>query len=476
LAPYLLLAQIEAALETKQYSRMNKLLLRDDIGFPLLARTILEIRQADYWFAIKQPVKAYVAYNNSSKTKILFTQPYSLNGYCASLYGQKKYSESAECYQKLAALSLNKKSIGLARYRENMAKLKYLGGESYTYNFTQIENGFSGSEAGMRAKLKKIDLILLKDESQYDWAIQQYKVIAQNSISRSIRVEALFKQALLYSFLSSTDKSIKILQKLLRDFRKTQLKPTIQSLLIALLPGEINHLVSEHKYLDALVLAKQNNELFQKKWISTKYLVDIAEAYIVSIDMREQFYLPLIRAAFANGNYSLVDDYASQYTYFFPNGESSQDILFFRIQAFYADGKLSEAIRLIPSPLPEHTGIVKLAASLFFRTDNFLDCVDTFNTLLDLNYDLNPMEKIMYAESLYRTGSVSQAKKMFSEIDTDSPFYNQSLYREAELERKEGNQKNSLNILRKIVETGKNDRWQQYAEKELRFAKFKDIQ
>ena len=76
----------------------------------------------------------------------------------------------------------------------------------------------------------------------------------------------------------------------------------------------------------------------------------------------------------------------------------------------------------------------------------------------------------MYGESLFRTEHFVQAKDMFLQVTRDNPFFNQSLYRLAELEKRKGKEKNSLRFFRKIVETGRNDRWKQYAEKELQFA------
>ena len=487
LAPYLLNSQIETALATSQYSRMNKLLLRDDIGLPDQVKEIQAIRQADYWFAIKQPVKAYVAYNLLSESVLLPAKPYSLNRYCTTLYNNKNYVESAECYEQLSSLTLSEDSLGLVKYRLNMTRLKFQDGTSLVHDFTQIENTFPDSEAGFRAALKKNDLFLLQDNSRYNWALKQYEAISQKSVLRTITEEALFKQALIYTLLGRSDRSIALLQKIIRDFSQGDIKATAQALLIELLPGEIKRLVDKKEYFEGLVLAKQNKELFKKKWIDSVYLVDIAEAYqeigifdeahqlylylieIVPIDKKEQFYLPMIKASFNHGNYSLVEDYAAQYTYNYPRGSFSDEILLLRLQALVAEGRLSEALRVLPIPLPDHRGIIRLAASLFFRTDNFKDCTRVYNILSESNYSFRPIDRIMYGESLFRTEHFFQAEDIFSQVNRDNPFFNQSLYRLAELERRKGKEKNGLRFFRKIVETGRDDRWKQYAEKELRF-------
>jgi len=489
LSPYLLLAQTEAALATSQYSRMNKLLLRDDIAFPDHLEKIREIRQADYWFAIRQPIKAFVAYGLLSQSELLFSQPYSLNGYCTTLYNQKQFRESAECYEQLSSLSINKESLGMIQYRENMAKLKFQSGADLIDTFSQIENIFSGSEAGYRAALKKIDLYLLQDRSRFEWAKNKYALIAKESVLRATTVEALFKQALIHSMLNQNAQSIVLLQKLLREFRHGDIRSSAQALLIELLPQEIKRLVDEKEYIKALVLAKQNKELFLKNWIDSRYLIDIAQAFykigiyneaqrlylylieIVPVDQKEQFFLPMIKASFDQGNYSLVEDYAAQYTYNYPEGKFSNEILFLRLQALVADERLEDALQLLPSPLPENEGaLYNLAASLFYRTDNYERCANLFKLLQESGSQLNQEEQIMYGESLFKTEHFKEAEDVFVQIKKENPFFDQSLYRLAELERKNGREKNALRFFKKIVETGTNDRWKRYAKKELQFA------
>ncbi|MCK5517043.1 MAG: hypothetical protein KAI39_09235, partial [Desulfobulbaceae bacterium] len=367
LSPYLHLSQIETALATSKHKKMNELLLQDDLAFPDRVAEIRRVRQADYWFAIKQPLKAYVAYSLLNKSEQLQSQPYSMNGNCTTLYNKKKFQESAECYEHLSSLTLTKNNLGLVRYRANMAKLKFQSNASLIEKFAQIENVFPDTESGHRAALKKIDLVLLQDRSQSRRALNNYTTVGDSSMLRIITEEALFKQAVIHSILGQNSKSVALLQKLLREFRSGNITPAVQALLIELLPGEIKRLVDEKEYLRALVLAKQNKELFQKNWISSKYLVDIADAYskiginneaqrlylylieIVPVDEKEQFYLPMIMASFNSGNYTLVENYAAQYTYNYPQGKFNDEILFFRLQALIGNERLEDALRLLPS-------------------------------------------------------------------------------------------------------------------------------
>ncbi len=487
LSPYLHITQIEIALATSQHKRMNKLLLQDNIALPSRIEKIRKIRQADYWFALKQPIKAYVAYgllNQSSP--LLQAQPYSMYGNCTTLYGQKRYQESAGCYKQLSTLPLTKNQKGLVQYRENMAKLKFQGNISLVKEFGQIKNTLPDSESGLRAALKEADLILLQDKNRSRWALNNYIRVSNSSILRITAEEALFKQALIHSMLGQNNKSISLLQRLLREFRHGNITTTAQALLIELLPQEIKRLTDKHQYLDALVLAKQNKALFQKNWISSKYLVDIADAYgniginneaqqlylylieIVPIDQKEQFYLPMITAAFNYGNYALVENYASQYSYNYPRGKFDDEILFYRLQSLIYSERIKEALQMLPSPLPEK--IYPLAAVIYYRTENYERSVSVLQMLVQSGSPLNQEELIMYGESLFKTENFDEAEKIFLQITKENPFFDQSLYRLAEIERNKGQDKNALILFKKIVEKGTNALWQQYAQKELLFA------
>ncbi len=70
-----------------------------------------------------------------------------------------------------------------------------------------------------------------------------------------------------------------------------------------------------------------------------------------------------------------------------------------------------------------------------------------------------------------RTGIFEEAEQAFIAVTKENDFYQQSLYRLAELARQKGNEKKALSFFEKIVETEKNSLWKQYAERELQFAK-----
>ncbi len=489
LTPFLFLAQIEAALASAKYTRLNKLLHRDDVALPDDLQEIVQIHQADYWYAIKQPIKAFAAYKLLANSTILRTLPYSLNGYCSSSYQQKKYRDAAICYEQLGAVVTDKSLLGLIAYRKNMAKMKNQEAVSLLNDFAQIENAYSGTEAGFRAAMKKIDLLYGQDRNYAKQALEKYGEIADNSSDRAVREEAFFKQALIHSQLGENEKSVQLLQQFLREFQTGDVRISAQALLIDILPGEIKRLVDHQEYVKALVLAKKHKDLFQKNWINGKFLADIAEAYtriglfdeaqklylylieIMPVDQRERFYLPMIQSTFDQGNYGLVEDYSAQYFYNYPQGANSAEVLVIRLHSLIDDERLEDALKLLPSPLPDNKELYGIAGTLYFRTDDYKKCLVVLKKLALLETPLPANEQFMLAESLFQTGAFNEAESIFQTITEEHPFYEQSLFRLAGLERKKGNEQNALSLFKKIVETGKSPQWKKYAERELQFAK-----
>ena len=133
--------------------------------------------------------------------------------------------------------------------------------------------------------------------------------------------------------------------------------------------------------------------------------------------------------------------------------------------------RLSDALRLLPNPLPENIAVYELATSLFFRTDNYKKCIEVSRKLALMKTPLTQKEQFMYAESLCRQGVFEEAEQAFMVITEESDFYLQCLYRLAQIARQKKNEKKALSLFKKIVETERKSLWKQYAERELQFAK-----
>lgn len=493
LAPFLLLSRIETALATKEYKQLNTLLQIDSIALPAEIAERVKIRQADYWFATHQPIRAYAAYKLIQDSPLLRSQPYSLGGHCSTLYDQRYFQVAADEYKNLRTLVEGEKLVGEVAYREMLARLKFTEGSELIGQFSQIENAYSETDAGIRAAIKKTDLLFLKDSQWSDKALVSYQEIAHRTSLRSMREEAEFKIILLHALNGKNHLAVPLLHRFLREFQTGNVRITAQALLIDLLPKEIKRLVDEKEYIDALVLAKKNKNLFQKNWIDSMFLVDIAEAYhkvgiydeaqklylylieIMSADQREDFYLPMIQATFAHGNFSLVEDYAAQYSYNYPKGKYANEVLLLRLQALTADERLTEALQALPSPLPVDGSFHPLAATLYFRTDDYKKTATVLDEYLQQTGSLSQQQYFFLAESYYRSGDLSAAGRVFPKITEDNIFYHQSLYRLAEIHRQQGKGDLALTFLRKIVETEEKSPWKQYAERDLQYELTKDL-
>ncbi len=495
LAPYFYLTRIESALATAQYKRLNTLLLNQSIALPEVIEEKIQIHQADYWYAIKQPVKAIASYKLLADSTVLPTMPYSLSGYCNTLYFHKLFKQAAQCYDRLSSFTSEDNILGSVSYKEAMARLQFTDAESLIGRFSQIKNAFPNTQSANLAAIKSTDLRFIADSSYALKAIARYKKIAAAAQFRSTAEEARFKQALIHALLGENDISITLLQKLLRESQVSDVKIPAQALLIERLPMEIRRLVENKEYVQALVLAKQNKKLFLKGWVNNQFLIDIAEAYykigifneaqkiylylieVTPVDKKEDLFLPMIEATFNHGNYNLVEDYASQYSYNYPAGKYYDEILLLRIQSFIAVDRIDEALHLLPDPLPVDSNIYDAAASLYFMSEDYTLCKEVLERKIQLNnqlpdgQDITENQRFMLAESTFKSEDFKAAEQLFLEIKASSKLYEQSLYRLAEIERIQGNEKNALILFEKIVETGKSSLWKEYAERELQYAK-----
>lgn len=492
LAPYFFLSRIETALASRLLTRMNVLLQQDNIGLPPDVAHRVTIRQADYWYTINQPVKAYASYNLLQDSQLLPTQPYSFSGFSNTLYEQNKFRDAAMAYRTLASLVQDKESLGLVSYREKMSRLKFNTGGALIDDFAQIENAFPDTISSALAGIKKFDLLLLEDRKWAETAREGYKSIADRVSDRSVREEAYFKEILIHRILEENDIALKKVQQFLREFQTGNVRISAQALLIDILPAQIKKLVDSGEYVQALILAKQNKVLFEKSWLDSQFLIDIARAYhnvgifdeaqklylylieIMPIDRREKFYLPMIQATFDYGNYSLVEDYAAQYIYNYPQGEFFNEVLYLRLQSLIADERLNDALAILPIPLVADTRFYRLAGVLHFRMDNYSKALESLISLEEVD-TLSQIELFLLAECYFQTGNTLLAQEKYELIDDENPFYEQALFRLAQLARQANDQKKALIIFNKIVEEGKNSRWIQLAERELQFEKQKEI-
>lgn len=485
LLPYFRITQIETALATEQYKRMGELLALDDIAYPEDTAIIKELRQADFWYGTGESIKAYIGYQLLDKYELLLEKVYSLNGYCDTQYQQKQFPEASKCYATLNNHLKDKEKLGISTFRQYLADLHYKTDSQMVDYFARVENTYHGTDAGFRGALKKTDLqyLILKDWSEN--AILYYKHYGANAPTREGREEATFKEALVNRLSGNNIESINIIMTFLRDFRKGTLQGEGQALLIELLPIVIKEYEEKQMYMEALILAKQNRTLFLKNWVDIDLLAKLAVAYhavgifneasklylylitLSSEDQKEQYYTPMIAAAYAHGTYNIVEDFSDQYSYRYPEGKFKKEILLFRIKSMLAEGRFDEAIALLPETIPVNEEFSLLAANLYFHENNYQQVVSILDRDLTISEKKLPRSSFLLAESMYQLGDLENAMSIFTTIPKTSIHYNQALYRVAELFNNEGKKDSALKFYKKLVETGTNELWIKLAQQEL---------
>ncbi len=488
LAPNFLLSRVETALASKEYRRLNALLQEENVALPPEIVDRMRIRQADYWSAIDEPIRARAAYNLIGNSPLLATQPHSWSNSCASLYSQRHWQEAAQCYQKLGTMVTSPENRAFAAYSRQMARLHFVSPYKLINAFSEIADNFPGTSAAEAAVMKKNDLLLLQNPARARTLLPRYQQLGQQGASREIRAAARFKSILLENMIGRRNKAITMARDFLRDFQSGEIRVSAEALLIELLPAEITDLVNKGDYLKALVLARENREFFDKNWIDSRFLVDIADAYhkiglfdeaqklylylleVSPLENRERFYPLLLANALAAGNFSLLDDYASQYAYNYPYGSCAVDVLYLRLQGLIAEGKVKEAFKLLPATLPEQSRYYRLAAHLQFKLDNWLKALEALQNL-EFNDRLDATEQFMLAESLYHTGNYQQALIEYQRLAEDHPWRDQILYRTADIARRQGRDRDADSLLKELEKSGKDTLWKQLAERELQIGK-----
>ncbi|MBL4902555.1 MAG: hypothetical protein JKY62_07875 [Desulfocapsa sp.] len=485
LAPYFLISQLETALATEQYSRMHDLLARDEFAYPGDTAMIRDLRQADFWYGTGDLIKAYIGYQLLEKHELLLDKTFSLNGYCDTLYQQKQYKDASRCFALLSGHIKEKERLGLISYRQYLAELHFKSPDEMVDYFARLEHTYPGTEAGFRGALKKTDLQYLLLENWDETAIRFYNALAEKSITRAGREEASFKEALVYRLMGKNIQSIELIMDFLRNFRNGELYHSAQALLIELFPLVITEYVASEQYMEALILAKKNRKLFLKNWVDIALLAKIAGAYnslgiyqeasklylyliaLSSEDRKEQYYVPLMSAAYDHGAYDVVEDYSDQYSFRYPDGAFKTEILILRIKSMLAEERYQDAVKILPETIPATEEFSLLASTLYFHENNFAQVVEILDRQVEITDGKLARSTFMLAESLYQLNRFNKSKSIFSKIPRESTHHDQAQFRLAELLKKDGQSEASLTIYKDLVETGKNPLWVRLAKKEL---------
>ena len=488
LLPYVRLALAEIALATNQYKQMKQYL--DSMEeMPASLRTRVQLRTADLAFATGRFSDAHPIYRSLYDSSEMTEQPYSINGYCSILLSREFYNESFDCYRDLASLLDNKEQAAQAHYLAALSEM--LVGElpgSSTGRFNQIIQSFPTTSAALRAELKQADSCYLQQHDCADNIQAWYRNIAAQATARDIAHEAYFKEALVYHLSGDNRTTIQLLSKILRTFQSGDIRDHVQALLIQILPDEIKQRFADGRDIEAIALAQQNRFLFEKGWLENSLLFRIGLAFenlamypealqlflylkqLDNADNSENIHLASTRAAHALGEYHLVEDLATEYFYQYPKGKHQLDILFYRLDCRYGIGHIDEALKLLPSPLPQRDDFRFAAASLYFQRNDYARTVDILLPVYRNRAQIFSDDHLyILAESLFNLKNFTDCSALFKKLSTTDGYRHSARFRLAQI-TEPIDKKTILDLpVAGNDESSEQDRWHRFAMQDLRY-------
>ena len=484
LAPWFLLLRIETALASGDMKAAGELLQQDDIAFPPEAEELRNLRQGDYLAATGKDIQAFVRYRLLDPSTDRRAQPFSQNEYCNILYAHRQFAEAATCYGQLAEIVSGDAAPAMASFRQAMAKLHTEPKHPPTESFTRIAYAYPGTDASRRAAMKSVDLMVLANPDKMETARRRYQEVLDEAIKRDIRAEATVKIAILSVLQHKTKEAVAILMEFLRNDRASDLRPTATALLIQSLPDEIRRLVAAGDAMGALVLAKQNRDMFTNRWLDSALLVEVAKSYqelgiwkeaqgawlyLLEISRnpeRQQFFLPLVIASFQRGEYSQAEEYAAQYAYNYPLGEDQTAILRLRLASLLALGQYDKILSLLPTPAPNDRETRVIAATVHFQRDEFEETAELLRDEANAQPAV-PRNLFMLADSNYRFGDLKTAAALFSRIKDDNAYGDEATYLLAEIARRQDDKRGEEQFLKQLAAKDEDSPWRRFAQKAL---------
>ena len=485
----------ELALSAGRSKDAEILLMRDDIVHSERLKHIRLLRQADLLYAKNEKTKALTAYQELAKqSPLIDTDPMSLAHFCDALYSNKLFREAEIKYRQLNDL-LNKAPqqdlaqfrLVMSQYRSKSATEKTLG-----VDLQQIQDTFPGTQGATRALLKQTDLEYIAKRMSPDKTDAVYGKMADKADTIVIREEASFKQALVSALAGEHQTSVAQLMAMLRGFRSGSLHIEAQALLIEQLPGVIKKLANDKEYVQAMVLAKQNNIFFSRGWLNTSLLFDLASIYsklgladqtaqiyqyifeYTGEPGKEKIYLPLIQGLSATDQYTQVEEYADRYLLSYPKGTDVPAIFLLKIKALYESGQLEKASNILKTGAhPKNPQLEFLKARIFFDLKQWQQAIDILTKPELQNLLVKNNGILLLAEAYFQIGQDTLATQAFRRIVEQGSDIEQAQYRLAQIELKKNNTSQALNLFKELAEKGKDSLWTKLAREEVAILRLK---
>lgn len=483
LIPYVQVNRIEVALATDDLEQMNTLLIEDNLGFPIALSRTLALRQADYWHALRQPIKAAAAYRIAGKDPMIPTLPFSRNGYCSSLFLQTKYEEAKNCYRDLKDFTTSRENLSLVNYMATVSA-GLSKGDALLNNsqaFYNLAASFSETKGGQLAEIKILDIesrSAVRDRDRLSIG-DRYLNIAKQTSDREIREEASVKAALSYYLGTDYGRAITTLLEMRREIRTGPLHTTSLALLIEILPHQINLLFKDQKYKELILLLQYNRDLLTRGWLKPATSLKVAHSYYelglyeeafaifsyivysehLTADDASDLYIPLLTSGYHLRKFSQIIDYASEFQHLYPYGRGRSQVDLIKCKALFALGQESKAL----AELPDTEAGQRFALQIYFYQKKF-------DTVLQQAQNLPPstdQEYFFVAESHYQQGRPDLSQPLFEKIDEISQHWAQAQYRLAEYYSALPEAEKAWKIRQNLVDKAPNSTWGILAKKDI---------
>jgi TolA-binding protein len=456
-----------------------------------------QLRHADLLSIKKQKVKALTGYLElTGQFPRVNSDPMSLAHFADALYAAQRFPEAAQRYQQLSELLHDRPGMDLALFRLAMSQLQIPETKRRArIQLQQIQNAFPQTEGGVRALLKQTDLDFTAKKIPARKAEEVYGKYAVEAELVVLREESAFKQALVNSLSGEGETSVNQCMHLLRTFQTGRLRTEATALLIQQLPDVVKQQVKNKDYVKALVLTKQNRQLFSRGWMDTALLYDLARAYsqlgmadqtaqtyqyLLEISgeyEKENLYLPLIETLSASGQHLQVEEYADRYQLRYPKGKDVPAVFVFKVRSLYARGQHDTVLKLMAAESsPRIRELELLKGTILFNRRQWQQTIDTL-TQPDVRQLLAQHSMLLpLAESYFHVGNNDQAAILFNQIIQDKGAGEQARYRLAQIASKKGNTGQALNLLTELAEKGTDQLWSKLAREEIAILQLDQIQ
>lgn len=476
---YLLAA--ETALASNQAHLALSDLQHADLVWPKSLSNVITLRLADAHAELGERGPALAGYRKLENVKGLFDYyQQSCNRAAFSAFKQGDYGLATRLYRKLAEQVKDQPNDDLLLFAVGAAT--YESGD-LKWGLIMLQKAaleHPSTEGGDRAALRLIDHKLLTGgELGMAQAVNEYGPLAKKSVSRMVREEASFKQALSQDLLGDHHDSVTSLMKFRREFASSALCREADLLLLEQLPSVVEQLLKQKDELQAVVLVEQNRNLLLRGGFNRDFLDDLAGAFerlglyaragrvlLYLFDQasgeaqREPVYLPLAKSYLKREDFSEASDYASRYLEKYPHGKDAGALFGILLDAFSAQGRTDELlVWLNRKDRPSSPALEIRAAWLYWEQRKWPDVASSLERAEREAGKLEVKEMALLAEACYQLKRNDKALDIYRQLQNDPNFGTQACYRSAQLLLRDKQPGTALNLLAQLVEKEDSSPW-----------------